>query len=41
VNYLKRQLLWITVVLVALTGCSPVEDLGKAIGDLLKKLPTP
>jgi hypothetical protein len=34
---IKRQLLWILVVLPLITGCQPLEDLGKTIEDLIKR----
>lgn len=33
----KRQLLWVTVMLTLITGCKPLEDLGKIVDDLLKR----
>ncbi len=40
-HFVKRQLVWMAVVLLTLTACEPVEDLGDAIGDLIKSLPLP
>jgi len=34
---IKRQLFWLLVVLPVLTGCEPLEDLGKLVDDLLKR----
>ncbi len=34
---IKRQLTWILVTLPLLTGCQPLEDLGKLVDDLLKR----
>jgi len=34
---IKRQLTWILVTLSLLTGCQPLEDLGKLVDDLLKR----
>jgi hypothetical protein len=33
---LKLQLLWTLLTLSLLTGCGPLEDLGKGLGDLFK-----
>jgi hypothetical protein len=40
-RFVRRHLIWMVVMLFWLTGCEPVEDLGEAIGDLLKSLPSP
>ena len=34
-KFIKRQLIWIIIVLPALTGCGSLEDLGKIIDDML------
>jgi hypothetical protein len=34
---IKRQLLWVLVVVPLVTSCQPLEDLGKTIEDLLKR----
>ena len=34
---IKRQLVWLLVMLPFLIGCDPVEDLGKLVDDLLKR----
>jgi hypothetical protein len=34
---IKRQLLWVLVLASLVTGCQPLEDLGKTIEDLLKR----
>jgi hypothetical protein len=36
-RFIKRQLVWALVVLPLVTGCKPLEDLGKLIDDLLKR----
>ncbi len=41
VRFVKQHLIWAVVILFLLTGCEPVEDLGDAIGDLLKSIPRP
>ena len=33
---LRRQLIWALVILSLLTGCGPLKDLGKGLGDLFK-----
>jgi len=37
VRKLKQQILWIFVLVATLSGCQPLEDLGKAVEDLLKR----
>jgi len=32
----KRQLFWALVLFSLLTGCGPLEDLGKGLGDLFE-----
>jgi hypothetical protein len=37
VRHVRRKLLWILVLTPILTGCQPIEDLGKLVDDLLKR----
>jgi hypothetical protein len=37
-KFLKRQLIWILMVLPLLTGCQAFEDIGKVVDDLLKRV---
>jgi hypothetical protein len=37
VRHVRRKLLWILVLTPTLTGCQPLEDLGKLVDDLLKR----
>jgi hypothetical protein len=37
VRYIKRHLPWVLVLMSTLTGCQPLEDLGKLVDDLLKR----
>ncbi len=38
-KFIRRQLIWILIVLPLVTGCGPLGDLGKIIDDLLKRVP--
>ena len=38
VKLIKRQVLWIFVLITILSGCQPLEDLGKVVEDLLKRV---
>jgi hypothetical protein len=37
VEHIKRRIVWILFLVPALTGCQPLEDLGKLVDDLLKR----
>lgn len=34
----KRHIVWMLVALVSLSGCEPLQDLGDALGDLLRRI---
>jgi len=36
VKSIRRKLFWALVILPLLTGCGPLKDLGKGLGDLFK-----
>lgn len=35
--HIKHRLTWILVTLPVLTGCQPLDDLGKLVDDLLRR----
>jgi hypothetical protein len=37
VRHFRRRVLWILLLIPTLTGCQPLDDLGRLVDDFLKR----